>query len=78
MKLDNLHIGVSPLTDRIYLGTLSKRERNTWASKIDFTSKFLGALMDWIPPGTVQMITDSQGTSYEIQVRKMPDQEKGE
>jgi len=27
MKLEDLHIGVSPLTDTIYLGTVSKRDR---------------------------------------------------
>jgi hypothetical protein len=72
MKLDELHIGASPLTDRIYLGTVSKRDRGSWASKVDCTSKFIGALMDWAPPATVRMVTDNHGNRYEIEVRKLP------
>lgn len=72
MKLDDLHIGVSPLTDTIYLGTLSKRDRGAWARKVDCTSNFIGALMDWTPPGTVRLVKDNHGNRYEIEVRKMP------
>lgn len=70
MKLDDVHIACSPLTDRIYLGTVSKRDRSSWSSKVDCTSKFIGALMDWNPPGTIRMVTDSHGNQYEIEVRK--------
>lgn len=72
MKLEDLHIGASPLTDRLYLGTVSKRDRATWSTKVDVTSKFIGALMDWTPPGTIRMVTDNHGNQYEIEVRKMP------
>lgn len=69
MRLEDLHIGVSPLTDRIYAGTVSKRDRGTWASKVDVTSTFIGALMDWTPPGTIRLVQDKHGTQYEIEVR---------
>jgi hypothetical protein len=72
MKLDDIHIGVSPLTERIYVGTLSKRDRFTWSSKRDCTSMFLGALMDWAPLGVVRTFTDNHGNQYEIEVRKIP------
>ena len=72
MKLEDLHIGVSPLTDTVYMGTVSKRDRGAWASKVDCTSKFIGALMDWAPPGTVRMVNDNHGNRYEIEVRKLP------
>ena len=72
MKLEDLHIGVSPLTDTVYMGTVSKRDRGAWASKVDCTSKFIGALMDWTPPGTVRMVNDNHGNRYEIEVRKLP------
>lgn len=73
MKLDDIHIGVSPITNRIYLGTVSKRDRGTWSSKVDCTSKFIGALMEWAPPGTVQTANDNCGGAYEIEVRKVSD-----
>jgi hypothetical protein len=71
MNLDDIHIGVSPLTDTIYIGTVSKRERGVWASKVECTGKFLGALMEWNPPGTIRTITDNHGNQYEIEVRKI-------
>ena len=71
MNLGNIHIGVSPLTDRIYFGTVSKRDSSTWASKVDCTSTFIGALMDWSPPGTIRMVTDNRGNQYEIEIRKV-------
>ncbi len=71
MKLEDLHIGVSPLTDRIYMGTVSKRDRSAWASKVDCTSKFIAAVMDWTPPGTVRLVSDNKGNRYEIEVRKI-------
>lgn len=75
MKLDNLHIGVSPLTDRVYIGTVSKRSPGVWNSKVDCTSIFIGALMDWTPPGTIREIVDSRGGKYEIEVRKISSSE---
>jgi hypothetical protein len=72
MKLEDLHIGVSLLTDRVYIGTVSKRDRGAWASKADCTSKFIGAVVDWAPPGTIRMVSDNHGNRYEIEVRKLP------
>ena len=69
MKLEDLHIGVSPLTDRIYMGTVNRRDRSVWANKTDITSKFIGALMDWNPPGTIRTVVDNRGGQYEIEVR---------
>jgi hypothetical protein len=71
MKLEDIHIGASPLTDRIYIGTVRKRDLGAWASKVDFTSNFIGALMDWSPPGTIRMVNDNHGNQYEIEVRKV-------
>ncbi len=75
MKLDDIHIGVSPLTDTIYLGTVSKRDRGAWSSKVDCTSTFIGALMDWVPPGTVRLVSNNRGDQYEIEVRKVGQKE---
>jgi hypothetical protein len=75
MKLEDIHIGVSPLTGQIYLGTVSKQDRSTWANKIDCTSKFLTALMNWLPEGTKRIITDKSGGQWEIEIRRMPNEE---
>jgi hypothetical protein len=72
MKLEDIRIAASPLTDRIYLGTMWKRSPGVWNSKVDCTSQFIGALMDWTPHGTIRMIVDNHGNRYEIEVRKLP------
>ena len=69
MKLSDIRIGVSPLTDRIYLGTVSKRDPGTWNQKADCTSQFIAAVMDWAPVGSIRMVRDSHGNQYEIEVR---------
>ena len=71
MRLEDFHIGVSPLTNKIYLGTVSKRDRGVWQNKVDCTGKFIGALMEWAPPGLVRMVNDNQGNRYEIEIRKI-------
>ena len=69
MKLSDIHIGVSPLTDRIYLGTVSKRDPGTWTQKEDCTSQFIAAVMCWAPAGSIRIVRDSHGNQYEIEVR---------
>jgi PKD repeat protein len=69
MNLEDLHIACSPLTDTISMGTVSKTRPGTWLRKVDCTSKFIGALMHWTPPGTVRTIRDNHGNQYEIEVR---------
>ena len=75
MKLEDLHIGVSPLTDTIYLGAVSKRAPDTWTSKVDRTNEFIGVLMAWTPPGSVRLVNDNHGNRYEIEVRKLPNEQ---
>lgn len=69
MKLEELHIGASPLTDRVYLGSIGKTGDRTWAKKVDFTGKFIGALMSWCRPGSIRTVTDNHGNRYEVEVR---------
>ena len=71
MKLQDLRISTSPLTNRIYLGAVSKRDPEVWASKIDCTGTFLSALMHWTPPGTFRVITDNQGNEFHLQITKV-------
>lgn len=71
MKLQDIHISSSPLTDRIYLGVVSKRDPGAWSSKIDCTAAFLSALMHWAPPGTIRVITDNNGNEFHLQITKV-------
>lgn len=75
MKLEDIKIASSPLTDRMYLGIVSKKDAEIWASKVDCTSLFLGALMNWTPPGTIRVVNDNNGNQYEIEVRKIESRE---
>lgn len=69
-SLDQIRIGVSPLTDRIYLGTVSKKDRNLWTGKVDATSQFIGNLLAWVEPGATRLVTSSDGSEYEISVKR--------
>lgn len=70
-RLEDIHIASSPLTDRVYIGTRSKKSPGVWSQKHDCTSVFIGALMGWCEPGTVRIVTDNHGGRYEIEVRKV-------
>lgn len=70
-KLEDIRLGVSPLTDRVYLGTVSKRDPGAWAQKRDAVSDLCQAVLTWVPPGTAREIVSSDGTRYEIEVREL-------
>ena len=69
-RLDQIRLGVSPLTDRIYLGTVSEKDPGLWLSKVDCTSQFIGNLLAWTEPGSVRIVCSSDGAEYEIEVRQ--------
>ena len=69
-SLDQIRIGVSPLSDRIYLGTVSKKDPSLWVNKVDATSQFIGNLLAWVEPGATRLVTSSDGSEYEIEVRR--------
>jgi hypothetical protein len=68
-KLEDVRLGVSPLTDTVMMGTL--KDEMTWRGKRDCTSEFCGALLTWIPPGSVREIGSRAGKRYEIEVREL-------
>lgn len=70
-KLEDVRIGASPLTDRIYVGTISKKDPTLWNSKVDCTGNFIGTLMQWAPVGTIRMVKDNLGNNYEIEIKKV-------
>lgn len=75
MRLADIRIGVSPLSDRVYLGTVTKKDPGCWSSKEDCTGQFIRAIMDWIPAGTTRLVEGRAPDGvieYEIEVRVKP------
>lgn len=68
--LEQVRIGVSPLTDRIYIGTVSKKDPTLWLSKVDATSQFIANLLTWTEPGTVRTVVGNDGSEFEIAVKR--------
>jgi len=68
--LEQVRIGVSPLTDRIYIGTVSKKDPTLWLSKVDATSQFIANLLTWAEPGTVRTVVGNDGSEFEITVKR--------
>ena len=68
-SLDQIRLGVSPLSDRVYLGTVSKKDPTCWTNKVDATSQFIATILTWIEPGQTRLVTCSDGNAYEISVR---------
>lgn len=69
MKLTDIRLGVSPLTDTVMMGTL--KDAVTWREKRDCTSEFCAALLTWVPPGNKREIRSSSGKHFEIEVREI-------
>lgn len=68
--LDQIRIGVSLISDRVYLGTVSKRDKSVWLQKVDATSQFIGNLLTWVEPGSTRIVSCSDGSEYEVTVRQ--------
>lgn len=68
-KLEDIRIGVSPLTKTVYVGTVSKKHPGLWQQKREATSDFCAALLEWAPIGYVQKIRGSDGSMFEVEVR---------
>jgi hypothetical protein len=67
--LENIRLGHSRLSDKVYAGYMDKSNRR-WTKKKDITSDFLGAVIARFE-GRKETITTSDGEEYEITVRKM-------
>ena len=77
MKLEDIKLGVSPLTDTVFMGTVSKRDPGLWLVKREATSELCRALLTWVPPGSIRTIRGSNGKSYEIEVREVQPASEG-
>ncbi len=68
MKVENIRVCHSALSDRVYAGKLNKKG-DQWLSKKDVTNDFINCVLNrWV--GFEQTITAPDGTEYEIRVKK--------
>ena len=66
-----LHVGTSPLTGRIYAGTVAK-DRATWASKQDVTGPACGAVIEHVLHSGKSVDVSVNGVpTYRITVEKI-------
>ena len=69
MSLENVRLGHSKLTDRVFAGYLGKDEM-TWVKKKDITSDFIGAVIERFS-GYKETISVSDGRVFEITVKEI-------
>ncbi len=75
MKVSDIRLGHSPLTDKIYAGRLNK-DGAKWLEKTDVTNDFIHAAIGrW--SGYKEKITGPDGEMYEFNVNKI-ESEQGE
>ncbi len=68
---DNLILGFSPLTGKIYLGRPCKNKPNQWAGdKKDITSNFLEVMLQKFDPGTETVLIGTNGSKYKVTVQE--------
>ena len=70
--MKNLHIGTSPLTNRIYAGTVLKDGKTWGANKSDVTGSACGAVIEHVlaNKGTVTVNLNGK-PRYEISVKTL-------
>ncbi len=66
VALEDLHIGMSPETKEIYVGTVTS-EGDKWIKKINMSSEFFITLFNFCPPGTTETISGG-GQTFGIHV----------
>lgn len=77
-RLEKITLGVSPITERVYLGTIKSDngEYAEWGEKRDATHDFCRALLEWCPDGYEREITSSDGTAYRVTVEQIETEPK--
>ncbi len=70
MSLENITIGLSPLTDHVYIGYMAKNGR-MWNKKKDITDAFVNIVIQrW--EGCSQIVTTQDtGDKFKISVQKL-------
>ncbi len=74
MKLDQLEISCSLLTDKIYLGRPNKKG-DAFLEKIDITTKATGAVIQSLGEGT-KTLTFGNGAKYKITIEKLTEEDQ--
>ena len=70
VELDDLKLGISPVTDEVYIGITQKANPEEWKHKKDVTNDFLAcAVARW--NGYKQEITGSDGQKYLVQITEI-------
>ena len=70
--MKNLHVGTSPLTNRIYAGTVLKDGKTWGANKSDVTGAACGAVIEHVLGNKGSVIVNLDGKPcYEISVKKL-------
>lgn len=74
MKLDQLEISCSLLTDKIYLGRPNSKG-NAFLEKIDITAKATGAVIQSLGEG-IKTLTFGNGAKYQITIEKLTEEDQ--
>lgn len=69
MKIDQVTLGVSPLTETVFAGRLNKA-KNMWLEKHDVTDMFIGCVIVKFG-GHVTEIESDNGTKWEVTVKEI-------
>ena len=71
MKLEDIKFGVSPLTNRVYIGTVSKKDPSLWVEKRDVVSDMCRVIIEWVSTDGVLEITGKNGSRFEVTVKQV-------
>ena len=68
---ENLQLGLSPLTGKIFLGRVSKSNPELWLDgKRDVTSMFIAVMLQKFEPGTVSDIKVNGVIKYKVTIEE--------
>ena len=62
--LEDVHLGVSPDTGKVYMGTM--KGESEWDQKVNCSSEFMGCVLNWAPPGYVRDIKTTDGRFFRV------------
>jgi len=61
VELENLTIGVSPLTGEVFVGTTEKGKPGVWKHKKEITNAFTFCIIEKFGPNHATKVTDQDG-----------------
>ncbi len=69
VDLEKIHIGVSPLTGKVFIGTIEKA--GVWRNKRDITDEFIGAVIQKWEGFCENLSVPGSDISHDISVKKI-------